>query len=81
MDDGPEGKAYKQKYYDTLRKKGYNALQDVNDQKYTKSFKTKTPIILMDGEYTYTKKKQSQAHSAPVLHKYMSWYHTKKCYE
>ena len=60
MDDGPEGKAYKQKYYDTLRKKGYNAIQDVNDQKYTKSFKTKTPIILMDGEYTYTKKKQSQ---------------------
>ena len=42
------------KFYKELARKGYNAVQDRNDQKYS-GYNTKNPLILFDGKYDYKK--------------------------
>ena len=48
------------KFYDTLRKQGMNALMDVNDKKYS-GYDTKMPIITFDGKYDYVKREMSRS--------------------
>lgn len=48
------------KFYDTLRKQGMNALMDVNDKKYS-GYDTKMPIITFDGKYDYAKREMSRS--------------------
>lgn len=36
------------KFYDAIRKEGFNAIEDVNDRKYS-GYKSKDPIITLDG--------------------------------
>jgi hypothetical protein len=36
------------KFYDVLKKKGYGAIQDINDMKYS-GYNTKSPVIVFDG--------------------------------
>lgn len=47
------------KFYKKLLEKGYNAIQDRNDQKYS-GYNAKNPLITFDGKYDYTKNKMVQ---------------------
>lgn len=47
-----------EKFYKKLAAKGYNAIQDRNDQKYS-GYNTKNPLITFDGKYDYIKTKMS----------------------
>ena len=42
-------------FFDSLRKQGINAIQDVNDQKYS-GYRAKLPIITFDNSFEYTKR-------------------------
>lgn len=48
------------KFYDALKKQGMNALEDVNDKKYS-GYNTKMPIITFDGKYDYIKREMSKS--------------------
>lgn len=52
--------AQNNKFYDALKAKGYNAVQDRNDQKFS-GYNTKNPLILFDGKYDYTKNEMVKA--------------------
>lgn len=49
------GEVRANKFYDALKKQGINAIQDVNDKKYS-GYKSKAPIITFDGKYDYSKR-------------------------
>lgn len=49
------GEARANKFYDALKKQGINAIQDVNDKKYS-GYNAKAPIITFDGKYDYSKR-------------------------
>ena len=46
------------KFYDSLRKQGMNAIIDVNDKKYS-GYNTKAPIITFGGDFNYSKRVMS----------------------
>ena len=54
------GEARANKFYDALKKQGVNAIQDVNDKKYS-GYKAKAPIITFDGKYDYIKREMGAA--------------------
>ena len=43
------------KFYDALRKQGMNAIEDMNDKKYS-GYNAKMPIITFDGKFDYSKR-------------------------
>ena len=45
----PTGNAASERFYEKLKEKGYDALNDVNDTKYS-SFKAKAPTIIFNGK-------------------------------
>ena len=63
MNKSEDGVKASTKFYDALRKQGVNALQDVNDKKYS-GYKAKMPIITIDGSYDYTKRVMESAEIA-----------------
>ena len=63
MNKSEDGVKTSTKFYDALRKQGVNALQDVNDKKYS-GYKSKMPIITIDGSYDYTKRVMESAEIA-----------------
>lgn len=56
----PGGIQRADKFYDALKKQGVNAIQDVNDKKYS-GYKAKAPIITFDGKYDYVKREMGAA--------------------
>ena len=48
------------KFYDALKKQGMNALEDINDKKYS-GYNTKMPIITFDGNFDYVKREMSKS--------------------
>lgn len=56
----PSGVQRADKFYDALKKQGVNAIQDVNDKKYS-GYKAKAPIITFDGKYDYVKREMGAA--------------------
>lgn len=54
-DNTDEGRARAQKFYDALKEQGMNAVQDMNDKKYS-LYNAKAPIITFDGSYDYSKR-------------------------
>lgn len=42
-------------FFDNLTKQGVNAIQDINDKKYSALVKGQNPIIKFNGDFTYTK--------------------------
>ena len=48
------------KFYESLRKQGMNALMDVNDKKYS-GYNAKMPIITFDGNFDYVKREMSKS--------------------
>lgn len=54
-DNSDEGKARAQKFYNALKEQGMNAINDMNDKKYS-LYNAKAPIITFDGAYDYSKR-------------------------
>ena len=55
VDSDERGRANQKKFYDALKEQGMNAIQDMNDKKYS-GYKTKMPLIMFDGDFEYSKK-------------------------
>lgn len=55
MDKTEQGAKNASKFYDGIRKAGYNAIIDVNDKKYS-GYKSKMPIITIDDGFEYAKR-------------------------
>ena len=55
MDKTEQGEKNASKFYDAIRKAGYNAIIDVNDKKYS-GYKSKMPIITIDDGFDYAKR-------------------------
>lgn len=60
MDKTTQGEKNANKFYDAVRKAGYNAIIDVNDKKYS-GYKSKMPIITIDDGFEYTKRVMSDS--------------------
>ena len=58
MDKTEQGEKNANKFYDAIRKAGYNAIIDVNDKKYS-GYKSKMPIIAIDDGFDYAKRAMS----------------------
>ena len=54
VDSDERSRANQKKFYDALKEQGMNAVQDMNDKKYS-GYKTKMPLIMFDGDFEYTK--------------------------
>ena len=55
VDSDEKGRNIQKKFYDALKEQGMNAVQDINDKKYS-GYKTKAPLIMFDGDFEYSKK-------------------------
>ena len=55
VDSDERGRANQKKFYDALKEQGMNAVQDMNDKKYS-GYNTKAPLIMFDGDFEYSKK-------------------------
>ena len=55
VDSDEKGRKIQKKFYDALKEQGMNAVQDINDKKYS-GYKTKAPLIMFDGDFEYSKK-------------------------
>ena len=70
--DGDErSRANQKKFYDALKEQGMNAVQDMNDKKYS-GYKTKMPLIMFDGDFEYTKEVLKDAQIDKDLKKTMN---------
>lgn len=48
VDHTPRGQSISSKFYDALKKAGYDAIKDINDSKYS-GYNTRNPIIVFNG--------------------------------
>lgn len=70
--DGDErSRVNQKKFYDALKEQGMNAVQDMNDKKYS-GYKTKMPLIMFDGDFEYTKEVLKDAQIDKDLKKTMN---------
>ena len=67
--DGAGAKAGK-KFFDSLKKQGMNAIQDINDKKYS-GYDSKDPLIIFDGAFDYAKREMSSEEIASNYKKAM----------
>lgn len=58
VNNTPSGKKAANMFYNELRKQGVNAVQDLNDKKYS-GYRSKNPIIMFGGAYDYSGKVMS----------------------
>lgn len=49
VDHGPNGKIISKGFYDQLKSKGYDAIKDINDSKYS-GYKSSNPLIVFNGK-------------------------------
>ena len=71
VDSDERGRANQKKFYDALKEQGMNAVQDMNDKKYS-GFKSKAPLIMFDGDFEYSKKVLDNEQIAKDLKKSMN---------
>ena len=71
VDSDERGRANQKKFYDALKEQGMNAVQDMNDKKYS-GYKTKMPLIMFDGDFEYTKEVLKDAQIDKDLKKTMN---------
>ena len=70
--DGDErSRSNQKKFYDALKEQGMNAVQDMNDKKYS-GYKTKMPLIMFDGDFEYSKEVLKDAQIDKDLKKTMN---------
>ena len=55
VDSDERSRSNQNKFYNALKEQGMNAVQDMNDKKYS-GYKTKAPLIMFDGDFEYSKK-------------------------
>ena len=55
VDSDAKSRSNQNKFYNALKEQGMNAVQDMNDKKYS-GYKTKAPLIMFDGDFEYSKK-------------------------
>ena len=48
VDHSPKGKTISKGFYDTLKSKGYDAIKDMNDSKYS-GYKSSNPLVVFNG--------------------------------
>lgn len=70
VDNDEKSRSNQNKFYNALKEQGMNAVQDMNDKKYS-GYKTKNPLILFDGEFEYSKEVLSDSRIAKDLKKSM----------
>lgn len=68
VDNDSRSRSNQKKFYDALKEQGVNAVQDMNDKKYS-GYRTKNPLILFDGEFEYNKEVLSDSRIAKDLQK------------
>lgn len=71
VDGNEKSRSNQTKFYNALKEQGMNAVQDMNDKKYS-GYKTKNPLILFDGEFEYSKEVLSDSRIAKDLKKSMT---------
>ena len=55
VDSEEKGRSNANKFYEALKKQGVQAINDMNDKKYS-GYNAKSPLILFDGDFEYTKR-------------------------
>ena len=55
VDSEEKGRSNANKFYEALKKQGVQAVNDMNDKKYS-GYNAKSPLILFDGDFEYTKR-------------------------
>ena len=68
VDSDHRSRSNQNKFYNALKEQGMNAVQDMNDKKYS-GYGTKNPLILFDGEFDYSKKVLSDSQIQKDLNK------------
>lgn len=71
VDSDPKSRSNQNKFYNALKEQGMNAVQDMNDKKYS-GYKTKMPLIMFDGDFEYTKEVLKDAQIDKDLKKTMN---------
>lgn len=67
--NSPTGQKAANKFYDSLKKQGINAIEDLNDRKYS-GYNTKTPLIIFGGnKYNWTAEPLSDSRIRSNLNK------------
>lgn len=76
VDGDSRSRSNQKKFYDALKEQGMNAVQDMNDKKYS-GYGTKNPLILFDGEFDYSKKVLSDSQIQKDLNKTLAQLYAK----
>lgn len=76
VDGNEKSRSNQKKFYDALKEQGMNAVQDMNDKKYS-GYGTKNPLILFDGEFDYSKKVLSDSRIQKDLNKTLAQLYAK----
>lgn len=76
VDSDERSRSNQNKFYNALKEQGINAVQDMNDKKYS-GYGTKNPLILFDGEFDYSKKVLSDSQIQKDLKKTLTQIYAK----
>ena len=76
VDSDDRSRSNQNKFYNALKEQGINAVQDMNDKKYS-GYGTKNPLILFDGEFDYSKKVLSDSQIQKDLKKTLTQIYAK----
>ena len=76
VDSDDRSRSNQNKFYNALKEQGMNAVQDMNDKKYS-GYGTKNPLILFDGEFDYSKKVLSDSQIQKDLKKTLTQIYAK----
>lgn len=76
VDGNDKSRSNQKKFYDALKEQGMNAVQDMNDKKYS-GYGTKNPLILFDGNFDYSKKVLSDSQIQKDLNKTLAQLYAK----
>ena len=76
VDSDDRSRSNQNKFYNALKEQGMNAVQDMNDKKYS-GYGTKKPLILFDGEFDYSKKVLSDSQIQKDLKKTLTQIYAK----
>lgn len=58
VNNSPSGQAAANRFYDALKKQGVNAIEDINDKRYS-GYRSKHPLIVFSGAYEWEAKVMS----------------------
>lgn len=68
VDQDDRGRSNASKFYEALKKQGVQAVNDMNDKKYS-GYNAKSPLILFDGDFEYSKRVMETAEVQSMMKK------------